>query len=124
MRASAVALCACLLLAILLPESAAELEEAAPETVVSASQLGRRLKPGGAGGSDAGETVTLTPKPKSTYQGPGQMFGMVLLIVSMSLFSILTFGSICIGNIYLSRKAKREERESASVSPAAMDLEE
>mmetsp|Transcript_83284 Transcript_83284/g.193457 ORF Transcript_83284/g.193457 Transcript_83284/m.193457 type:complete len:311 (-) Transcript_83284:183-1115(-) len=74
----------------------------------------RRLKVGSAAGAaspgDGSPIPELgnTTADEDTYQGPGELFGMVLLIVSMSLFCVCTFGSIYIGNWILS---KREERE-------------
>lgn len=66
------------------------------------------------GSSTAGNGTTGTndkaSQDDSVDSGPGETFGMVLLIVAVSLFCMCTFGSIVIGNIVLSRKEAREQK--------------
>jgi len=72
----------------------------------------RRLGKGGTGGGDTDPTAEPTNnEPEEAYEGPGQTFGMVLLIVSISLFCTCTFGSIIIGNYILSRNADQNQSE-------------
>lgn len=71
----------------------------------------RRLKAGaGSAGGDSGGSIvgSATPSPSEAYQGPGQTFGMVLLIISVGIFCFGTFGSILIGNCILERRARAE----------------
>jgi len=64
---------------------------------------GRRLKPSGGGADTSAGEEQAAPEEEEPYEGPGQTFGMVLLIVSISIFCTCTFGSIIIGNYVLYR---------------------
>jgi hypothetical protein len=78
----------------------------------------RRLKPSGGGASDTSSSTSNTNnEEEEEYEGPGQTFGMVLLIVSISLFCTCTFGSIIIGNLVLNRNAAEQSDGDQEVSP-------
>jgi len=85
------------------------------ESRVAHEANSRRLKPGG-GGDTPSPSPPSSDEPEDTYKGPGQTFGMVLLIVSVSLFCTCTFGSILIGNYVLSRNASEQADEAAEMS--------
>jgi len=71
----------------------------------------RRLKPSGGSSDTSTSTNTSSEEEEPEYEGPGQRFGMVLLIVSVSLFCTCTFGSIIIGNLILSRNAENQSED-------------
>merc|ERR1711933_703031 len=86
----------------------AQLQELVWQRPSLPNTLERRLKPGGSGGNNNAGTLDDTEEEEEdTYQGPGKTFGLVLLVVTISLFCVCTFGSIAIGNLWLARKAKR-----------------
>jgi len=87
---------------------------------VAHTNSNRRLGKGGTGnGADDPASTAAPADTDSTtaYEGPGQTFGMVLLIVSMSLFCTCTFGSIIIGNYVLSRVADQNPSEDPEPMP-------
>jgi len=84
--------------------SCLNIREKAAESPVAHMAGSRRLKPSG-GSSSATQTSSTSNEEEDNYEGPGQTFGMVLLIVSVSLFCTCTFGSIIIGNYILSKNA-------------------
>jgi len=83
------------------------------EPQVAHKDSSRRLKPSG-GGSDASTEVS-KPEEEEVYEGPGQTFGMILLIVSVSLFCTCTFGSIIIGNWILSKNPAEQSGDPEPV---------
>mmetsp|Transcript_8304 Transcript_8304/g.21030 ORF Transcript_8304/g.21030 Transcript_8304/m.21030 type:complete len:302 (-) Transcript_8304:92-997(-) len=83
---------------------------------VSAANLGgfergagvRMLKPSG-GDGEAADTATQPPLPTpDPYRGPGQTFGVVLLSIAITVFFVCTFGSIFLGNLWLSLKQQEQ----------------
>jgi len=89
--------------------TAAAARAASRDAVVEPAANKRRLKPGTGAASAGDDSEDVTAEVTTTtelYQGPGQTFGMVLLIISMSIFCVCTFGSIFLGNLYLAHKAR------------------
>mmetsp|Transcript_95226 Transcript_95226/g.269010 ORF Transcript_95226/g.269010 Transcript_95226/m.269010 type:complete len:141 (+) Transcript_95226:61-483(+) len=66
----------------------------------------RILRPSAGSGDDGSAVTASTNTTKEPHVGPGETFGMVLLIVAMSIFCVGTFGSIIIGNLVLSKRGR------------------
>eukprot|EP00929_Paragymnodinium_shiwhaense_P118718 TRINITY_DN90634_c0_g1_i1.p1 TRINITY_DN90634_c0_g1~~TRINITY_DN90634_c0_g1_i1.p1 ORF type:complete len:170 (-),score=10.76 TRINITY_DN90634_c0_g1_i1:153-602(-) len=80
----------------------------------AARQLGRS----GAGGESApAPSVDVSTATKPPPEGPGRQFGAATLSFAVAVWCCATFGCTCVGNCYLSRKARALKVRAASDSP-------
>mmetsp|Transcript_16862 Transcript_16862/g.32510 ORF Transcript_16862/g.32510 Transcript_16862/m.32510 type:complete len:117 (-) Transcript_16862:212-562(-) len=71
----------------------------------------RRLANNATAKTHNGTAETSATEEDDVYKGPGKKFGMVLLITSVALWVVFTFGSIAIGNYILSKNALDDSEE-------------